>query len=308
MFHSYGSCGAKWERARTHLASLRDEIRAFLEDHPYEIVPEPDHETVEYVFRVYGIEPTPPHLGPVIGDVLHNLRCALDHLVYELALVGVGQTFPARSDLTDDEARSCEFPICAAPEAFESRRGKIRLLRVGEQTRIEELQPYNSFDLSIWGPTIAQVPDALRRLHSLEVQDKHRALHPTWQSVTTQIDMFTELGEERRSLPGFTGGKSFGNPLEDGAEVGRWEFESELPDLPPEMDVKTHFPVSVAFGEPWPGLDGVGVLEAMVDAVAFVLAVFYPSAVNHLPPLPVTAIPDPVKERLIPPGFGKKTS
>jgi hypothetical protein len=299
------SCVAKHRRAQTHLHALRDEVSIFLDDNPYEIVAERDDERSQYVFRVTGIKPPPADLGLVIGDCIHNLRSALDHLAYDLAVLGVlmPRDGPSR-DLTDDEARSVEFPIFNESEKFANNGAqKVRLLRAGEQTRIRELQPFNAWDMSIWGRNVpAAVPQAIERLHALEIRDKHRTLHATWQAVTVRLTIFTPLWEQFRALPGIKGGQTFGHELQDGAQVGYWQFDGAVPDLPSEMDVKAHFPISVSFGEPWPPLDGVGVLEAMSEAVAFIIGAFAPALLNHQPALPLSARRDPVSALLLPEG------
>src|SRR4051812_23942073 len=80
----------KLDRAQTHIDVLRDKTSAFRERKPApfgfrtETTTKAD-ELVEYVLYAVVREEPPRSLGPVIGDVLHNLRSALDHLVYELS-------------------------------------------------------------------------------------------------------------------------------------------------------------------------------------------------------------------------------
>jgi hypothetical protein len=85
-------------------------------------------------------------LGLIIGDCVHNLRACLDHLAYQLAILGKGGV------LDEQEARSVTFPIYTKPETFRNNKRRIGLLRPQEQTRMEELQPYNASETSIWGP------------------------------------------------------------------------------------------------------------------------------------------------------------
>jgi hypothetical protein len=95
-----------------------------------------------------------------VGDVLHNLNSALDHLVCSLARL---------TDETDDCATT-EFPIFTAQDAFERKRSRL-LANVppDAQRIIEELQPFQSPE-----DPDAHVLEILRRFYNI---DKHRRLH-----------------------------------------------------------------------------------------------------------------------------------
>jgi hypothetical protein len=81
---------AKIARADEHLALLDAEVRAFLEGDPQPIalsIPYLDADCGWYI--VYGIVKSPPplRLGVIVGDVAHNARSALDHLVWQLVIL-----------------------------------------------------------------------------------------------------------------------------------------------------------------------------------------------------------------------------
>lgn len=78
------------------------------------------------------------------GDCVHNLRSALDHLVYQRALLHSGR------ELTDEEALCTSFPICSKPLKLDALSG-IGLLRERDAARIREVQPYNALNQEIWG-------------------------------------------------------------------------------------------------------------------------------------------------------------
>ena len=78
-------CDVKVARARTHLQALYDEINAYVASEPHEIVEAFDAEAREYwaTFRV-KVEPDWLAWGILLGDFVHNLRSALDHLVWAI--------------------------------------------------------------------------------------------------------------------------------------------------------------------------------------------------------------------------------
>jgi hypothetical protein len=77
-----GSIDRKIEWANYHIHQLDIQIRWFKRYKPYEFVTEPNPEVangIDKVFREY--KPLPAFIPLRIGDVAHNLRAALDHLV-----------------------------------------------------------------------------------------------------------------------------------------------------------------------------------------------------------------------------------
>ncbi|MBV9452672.1 MAG: hypothetical protein JOZ19_00910 [Rubrobacter sp.] len=72
----------KVDRAKVRLSTLDKEVRSFLDSGAHEIQPKFDGQTGEVVIYVEPHE-KPPILewSAIIGDIVHNLRSALDHLV-----------------------------------------------------------------------------------------------------------------------------------------------------------------------------------------------------------------------------------
>ena len=94
----------KLDRAYEHLVALDNEIRAFFEVKPYRIaLHQEDANGLEYVLRCYLTHWPPEMLPLIIGDCLQNMRTALEHLAWQLVLVGGGSpdtrtAFPIFSD------------------------------------------------------------------------------------------------------------------------------------------------------------------------------------------------------------------
>src|SRR5215213_8436860 len=89
----FSGCWAKIGRANVHLDFLRERVKSFTQDlDSYEVETKDDWQTAK-VF-VHG-KPVPvvEEWGPIIGDVVHNLRSALDHLVWQLTIAN-GHTPP----------------------------------------------------------------------------------------------------------------------------------------------------------------------------------------------------------------------
>lgn len=77
---------AKLERADKHIRDLDDSIRLFLSNPipPYAFRFDVDLNASERTYYVVSAEDVPPDVCAIAGDAIHNLRCALDYLVWQL--------------------------------------------------------------------------------------------------------------------------------------------------------------------------------------------------------------------------------
>ena len=76
----------KIKRAKEHFRVLEGSIHAFRTGthKPYEIATKRDPKTRELVYYVTRADPVPYSISLIAGDVVHNLRSALDHLACHL--------------------------------------------------------------------------------------------------------------------------------------------------------------------------------------------------------------------------------
>jgi len=79
----------KLKRADLHLRSLQAAMKEFIDSNPYDTWMDPIPPQLPYIesFIVRVRERQRPHReewGAILGDAVHNLRSALDHLVWEL--------------------------------------------------------------------------------------------------------------------------------------------------------------------------------------------------------------------------------
>ncbi|GFG84321.1 hypothetical protein [Mycolicibacter algericus] len=161
------SARRKLERAQIHADALRTAIDLFREQSPYEFEMKslgnprgrPDFRVIVKVTEA----PAVPDSWPLImGDILTNVRAALDHAI-----------FPhVRDRAPDVKPRRIQYPILDSAEAFEQRVGTWFS---GDVRRIvEDSQPY-----------VSDNPNGhpLRILRELVNIDKHRSLILTNYSV-----------------------------------------------------------------------------------------------------------------------------
>jgi hypothetical protein len=152
----------KIDRARKHILDLENEITRFANSRPYAIgarphpVPQIGHTTL----YIESLLPIPVEIALIIGDAVHNLRSALDHLAWQLVLSN-GET----------PTKKTYFPIQDPSQEFTpvSEDKRIEGISLAAKHFFEEVQPRNTGDDTLW------------RLHTLDIADKHRLL------ITAQV-------------------------------------------------------------------------------------------------------------------------
>ena len=156
MAHPLDGSRAKIARAGDHLEVLEAALTRFVRDGGFTIATEHDPETEEYVFRVHSHlrPPVPPSpaVSAMVGDVLNNLRSALDYIIWRLA---------------KSPSVKNQFPIFSAPEDFEKRRKRyLHSVPAEHWALIESYQPYPGRDAN----------GEIGRLATLNDVDKHHLL------------------------------------------------------------------------------------------------------------------------------------
>ena len=229
----------KAERAKRHLCDLEVARNSFLNSNPYRIECESNPQTGYNIYRVFDIQSTPVEIGLIVGDAIHNLRSALDHLAYQLVIsngkIPTKQTaFPVFDDATKYKAGLA---------------GKVSGMAKSAIDEIDAAEPYQGGKgAGLWV------------LHYLDIADKHHALLIPLINVTGAS--FTISGFWERGYRG-VGGVSFpnfGKPLKDGDVVATREAE---------MDNDMSLNLDVAFTEP-EVIEGKPVIETLQRLVALV--------------------------------------
>jgi hypothetical protein len=231
--------GLKLDRSYEHLVTLDNELRAFIELKPYRISHERWANGTEYVLRANVLQEPPKMLPLILGDCLQNMRTALDHLAWALAIAHTGGEPP----------RSTSFPIYLSSVDFHKRnkRGeptftsglkKVEAIAEGARTIIEGLQPYHGRDLIL---------DPLWILNEFSRIDRHRKL-----SLVVAMSERTSVDVGRRSSSGeFVSDSSvvLDSTLSGGAYVhGAKLFHATLREPDPSVYVKYDSPLHITFG------------------------------------------------------------
>jgi hypothetical protein len=163
-------CREKVNRAREHGEALEREIAFWQEANPVPFEAKYEAESGYHVSRITALPEVPVlRWGILIGDVLHNLRSALDHLAWALSNWG---------GRTPSDPEGVKFPIVDSPERFLSGVAARATSQMdpAHVARIETMQPYHGqggMGPDSWtGPWI----HPLAFVRNLNNDDKHRVV------------------------------------------------------------------------------------------------------------------------------------
>lgn len=194
----FDSARLKIVRAYGHMKAINGEVDAALRSQPNGVVAEIEPESGDKVYRADLTWQPPREFGLLFGDFVHNLRSALDHMVWDLVRLNL--------DSGDPDSKT-EYPIYWDPDHYARKHEAPRKLR-GVHPKaldtIEQAQPYHA-------PKPKSSP--LWALRMLDIADKHQTL-----LLTASVATLRSYGHwgDLPEAPTF-GGIAF----EDGDEVFR---------------------------------------------------------------------------------------
>jgi hypothetical protein len=183
-----------------------------------------------------------------MGDAIHNLRSALDLLVWQLVLInsavpGKQNAFPIYDTLLDFNSGYARQLCGVATSAV----GTIR-----------SLNPYEGGNRTLW------------LLHQLDIIDKHRVLVPAYSSVGTTIIDFSvglkKLMPDAGSVPPMPFGINWADPscpVQDGEEL--WRVKANQRE---DVDLNPKFTFTIALAPGTPVKKGMSVLALLDELMA----------------------------------------
>lgn len=246
-------CHEKQVRAQEHFETLRNEVLAFAtpkQGESYECDSEIDPQTGEEVIRLRISEPVPLlRWGAILGDVFHNLRSILDHLIEQATIHHTGRALPRTEFPIFDIERGTSGIVGyrdaqrKQPKKPDPRSGlfKVRGISPELQTLVERLQPYQRGSAAHLHP--------LWRLHRFDILDKHKIIPVV--GIAGSLNFFGVGGPGAAQL---IQSKSIRIrsliPYEDGAEMARFRV-TEGTVAP--VDVKMGLTMQIRFDQGEPG-------------------------------------------------------
>ena len=195
--------------------------------------------------------PVDSSLSLMVGDCIHNARSALDHLVYQLAIL---------NGASDEAASKTSFPIYLTPRKFKNGVGSKIAPFISDTAlaEIEKLQPYAAGN--------AGEEDVSWVLSQLDIVDKHRLLIVTKSKVrVTAFAIKVPTGHVFSEEVGLGPWHS----AEAGTELFRFDLSRAIKE-PGKMEVKIESSMSIQIEQTGLVCDGMILLTVLSDCINFV--------------------------------------
>ncbi len=240
-------------RAVTHINDLNQACKPLKKSDFYDVRAEMN-EQGSVIWRFGQQKPVPHEIPILIGEIAHQIRSSLDHILFAIAKPVAGKE------------NRVQMPICETAESFaeaHQRRGRMPGIEVGSDRFrvIESIQPYlrrsRPENWILW------------QISQINNWDKHRMMAVTGNMVSDNLVEVTSAD-----------GYSFKKPADGGmVKSGDKISEIESRDLPREveLDIKAKFQVEPVFGEGIdPSLDGAPFQRIVAQAAKFMLDEVFP--------------------------------
>jgi hypothetical protein len=255
MLPSLNGIRLKLQRAYQQLDVLKEEMAAFLKRDPYEPAIEfrrirgtrATPCIIDFAVRMVVKEPCPPMWSIIIGEIVHDLRSALDHLVYQLVI-------HATDKPPTDRART-QFPIFLESSKFDTS-GLSMLIGVSKHATdlIKSLQPFSTGE---------GAKSPLWHLNQLSNIDKHRTLHLTGGTVQAFNFSFPPVvnpGKIDKQI-------SERGAFEHNTVIARGRMFSELPMFGNQVKVNAEISFDIVFDQCSAPVGEWSVIGTLRDAV-----------------------------------------
>lgn len=183
MTVTFFSAKLRLSRAKEHIIDLDKRIKAFFDTKPYVPTLETDPDGFQELHKVKFTKPFPDDFAIVAADAVDNLRSALDHAWYAIAVASGAIKSGGKA----------YFPVYDSAIEFETK--FVRKIKRGCQifpqdilTLLMQFKPYKGGNNLLW---------ALNRVCAT---NKHRMLAPTCITTFTGIDYVKCVGKGKADI------------------------------------------------------------------------------------------------------------
>ncbi len=244
MTHPLDGSRTKIARAHKQIKKLGTTIDRFVKERDVNaIVLDIDNDRRELVATFKLLDLPPALWAVIVGEILYDLRSALDHLAWQLVLQNGGTP-----------TSKTEFPIFKDEIKFKSDAPrKVRGMSDAMKAAIQALQPYIAGE----NPKDAAM-QKLWVLHELTNIDKHQTLHLAgWFLKTAAYNVHHPPNVEIQTIEGMQHG-----PLVDGAILAKFRW-SEAAGSDAKMSMELKLSIDVTLKNVRPELQAVGIEDSL---------------------------------------------
>ncbi|MDT3683834.1 MAG: hypothetical protein RO009_02175 [Pseudorhodoplanes sp.] len=240
----------KLQRAKHHIEDFVTQAEALYNREGRRLSTHDDAHTRQRTLIAKINTAVPDHFPLIIGDAVHNLRSALDHMTWDI--------LRPHGPVPD----KVQFPFCKRAEGFESVLTNRQIKVAGEEIaqKFRDLKPYPGGN------------DILYGLHVLDVTDKHELIVPVWSRLA--IDRL-DISDVDPSVTNFIIENTAFDLLKDN-RIAIWRYDPAVPWRDPvnpkQIDVAIH--ILFRKDQPFGGRFVPTVLREMAVEVERILGVF----------------------------------
>jgi hypothetical protein len=159
MAHPLDGCYARIRRAQRYINETHELLISFARECEEKVIVNSDNQLL-----FHDLPEIPVDLPLAISDAVHNMRAAMDYLVYQLAKLGSG-SFQDGTQFPIEDHKIFTTPSGNKVGFDMSKKKFLKGLRPDHIDRIENLQPYKGVDWT-------------KNLRDISNPDKHRDLTP----------------------------------------------------------------------------------------------------------------------------------
>jgi hypothetical protein len=256
------SISLKVGRAEAYRDSFDARRKRLNEGGFYAFTPKIEREGLDHSYYPVKPQRVPDEFSVDLGDCIHNLRSALDHLACHLVRISGGKD-PDRASfpVCQDEFRKNGYTWLKEPSLHIDVRPDIR-------DRIDAVQPYKG----------TKTGQRLLLLHKLDIIDKHRSLIITALAAANVNKTINQANcADARRYPSGSVSWISPKPLQDGEKC--ITYTHEVPRL--EIDPYLKVGVDILFGDGSPA-SGQSVVTVIADLVRLVRDEIVPDFVGFL--------------------------
>lgn len=254
---------AKVEQAEKHLKNLRTDWEKYRAD-AFLVKSKDDAQTGERVWYLAHAYSIPPEMPLIVGDAVHCLRCALDHVIYRLVSVCTSDRLAYNQLYFPTGKNAVHFvDRLKAASTYKPKGGAaLQRLRPEAVQAIQEFQPFDGGSGAV-----------LRHVHSLDIIDKHHLLLTVTLTNTTHSMQPTVIEKYKRGL----GLQDEYTPAQEAlifqTESLAWfplKAGGELARVPiADANENMSFVFALAFGEP-KAVEGKPIIQTLYQAALFI--------------------------------------
>lgn len=253
---TFQGCRNRLARADSHRKTLAKLWADFVKDDPYSVILNMDNDGTGKLLILPRYNPLPEIFSLELGEMLYQLRAALDASIYASAVQQSGKEPPPNEG-------NLEFPICSSSDKFKESAGKVKPLSDERVRIIEAFQPYNTPENAPAELLVYNVNRTLGILNDWARKDRHRNLRIVGAWVSNADPTFRLPPGCRIAFIGIT----YDGFLEDEHVVAEFKIDGFSPGM--EIEANPNLALDISVDEAPDPCDDNDMLGQRIDTMLF---------------------------------------